>query len=129
MKNQLVRRLIPTLLLSVLISSAFVAAPMLLKPASAEELAPTVRTSPVTWASMRAQSKTKWPECFCTDRYGKRHELGDIICLTVGGRSYEAKCIMAQNNPFWRDLKRGCMSSHLSPNATPFAADPERFAG
>ncbi len=55
--------------------------------------------------------KAAKPECFCTDRMGKRKELGDIICLTVGGRSYEAKCIMAQNNPFWRDLNRGCMSS------------------
>ncbi len=55
--------------------------------------------------------KAAKPECFCTDRLGKRKELGDIICLTVGGRSYEAKCIMAQNNPFWRDLNRGCMSS------------------
>ena len=70
-----------------------------------------------------AQSKTKWPECYCTDTYGKRRELGDIICLTVGGRSYEAKCIMAQNNPFWRDLERGCLSSSLPKNQTPFPTD------
>jgi len=61
-------------------------------------------------------SQTKWPECYCTDRYGKRHEIGDIICLTVDNRSYEAKCVMAQNNPFWRDLNRGCLSSSLPPN-------------
>ena len=61
-------------------------------------------------------AQTKWPECYCTDRYGKRHELGDIICLTVDNRSYEAKCVMAQNNPFWRDLNRGCLSSSLPPN-------------
>jgi len=64
-------------------------------------------------------NKTKWPECFCTDRYGKRHEIGDIICLTVGGRSYMAKCIMAQNNPFWRDQNRGCLSSSLPSNKQP----------
>ena len=50
-------------------------------------------------------------ECYCTDTFGKRHELGDIICLTVGGRSFMAKCVMAQNNPFWRDQKTGCLSS------------------
>lgn len=50
-------------------------------------------------------------ECFCTDTYGKRHELGDIICLTVGGRSFMAKCVMAQNVPFWRDQSHGCLSS------------------
>ncbi len=59
-------------------------------------------------------------ECYCTDRYGKRHELGDIICLTVGDRSYMAKCIMAQNVPFWRDQKMGCLSSRapMSPRPT-----------
>jgi len=63
--------------------------------------------------------QTKWPECYCTDRYGKRHEIGDIICLTVDSRSYEAKCVMAQNNPFWRDLNRGCLSSSLPPKISP----------
>ena len=67
------------------------------------------------WAE-GAKNKTKWPECFCTDRYGKRHELGDIICLTVGDRSYMAKCVMAQNNPFWRDQNMGCLSSSLPTN-------------
>jgi len=59
-------------------------------------------------------------ECYCTDRYGSRHELGDIICLTVDQRSYMAKCVMAQNNPFWRDLETGCLSSQIEPhNMTP----------
>lgn len=63
----------------------------------------------------------KWPECYCTDKYGKRHQMGDIICLTVGGRSYEAKCVMAQNNPFWRDQKRGCSIGSLPlQKSTPF---------
>jgi len=67
-------------------------------------------------AQQKKTGMTKWPECYCTDRYGKRHELGEIICLTVDHRSYEAKCVMAQNNPFWRDLNRGCLSSSLPPN-------------
>ena len=73
--------------------------------------------------ALLAKSQTKWPECFCTDTYGKRRELGDIICLTVGGRSYEAKCVMAQNNPFWRDLERGCLSSSLPKNQTLFPSE------
>lgn len=67
-------------------------------------------------AQQKKSGKTKWPECYCTDRYGKRHEIGDIICLTVDSRSFEAKCVMAQNNPFWRDLNRGCLSSSLPPS-------------
>lgn len=55
------------------------------------------------------------PECFCTDRAGDRHELGDIICLTVGDRSYMAKCVMVQNVPYWRDQNMGCLSSSLQP--------------
>ena len=52
-------------------------------------------------------------ECFCTDTYGQRHELGDIICLTVDSRTFLAKCVMAQNNPFWREQSQGCDSSNL----------------
>ncbi len=60
-------------------------------------------------------------ECFCTDTQGYRHEIGDIICLTVDGRSYMAKCIMAQNVPFWRDQEMGCLSSQLpDPQMTPW---------
>ena len=60
----------------------------------------------------------KWPDCYCTDRYGKRHELGDTICMTVGDRTFEAKCVMAQNNPFWRDQDRGCVVGNIPQ--TPF---------
>ena len=59
-------------------------------------------------------------ECFCTDSFGQRRELGDIICLTVGQRSYMAKCVMAQNVPFWRDQNMGCLSSKLkTPGLSP----------
>ena len=75
--------------------------------------------SPGLAADQKVATQTKWPECFCTDRYGKRHEIGDIICLTVDSRSYEAKCVMVQNNPFWRDLERGCLSSSLPEKMTP----------
>ena len=65
----------------------------------------------------------KWPECVCTDRNGVRHQLGTIMCLSVGDRTYEAKCVMAQNTPFWRDQGRGCVVGSLPK--TPF---PERIA-
>ena len=59
----------------------------------------------------RVDAQGKVIECYCTDREGRRRELGEIICLTVGERSYEAKCVMAGNVPFWRDQNRGCLSS------------------
>ena len=59
----------------------------------------------------RVDATGKVIECYCTDREGRRRELGEIICLTVGERSYEAKCVMAGNVPFWRDQNRGCLSS------------------
>lgn len=61
-----------------------------------------------TSAAIAAQKKAG-PECFCTDKQGQRRELGDIVCLTVGGRSFRAKCVMAQNVPFWRDLSEACV--------------------
>ncbi|EFL90874.1 hypothetical protein [Ahrensia sp. R2A130] len=61
-------------------------------------------------------------ECYCTDKFGSRHEIGDIICLTVDDRSYMAKCIMAQNVPHWRDQKLGCLSSE-APKMTPKPSD------
>lgn len=57
-------------------------------------------------------------ECYCTDKFGSRHDIGDIICLTVDDRSYMAKCVMAQNVPHWRDQKTGCLSSE-APQMTP----------
>ena len=71
------------------------------------------------WAEQIKLAQKKTIECYCTDRYGKRHEIGDIICLTVDNRSYQAKCVMAQNNPFWRDLETGCLSSSLEPKKQP----------
>ncbi|MEL6424013.1 MAG: hypothetical protein AAFQ33_01020, partial [Pseudomonadota bacterium] len=52
-------------------------------------------------------------ECFCTDGGGDRWELGDVICIDIYGRSFLARCEMSQNNPTWRDLREGCVSSGL----------------
>lgn len=50
-------------------------------------------------------------DCYCTDRMGDRVELGDTICLTVDGKSFLAQCQMSLNNPMWRKISDGCLSS------------------
>ena len=52
-------------------------------------------------------------ECYCTDTSGARVEMGEIICLTVGGRMFTAQCQMSVNMPMWRELNAGCESSTL----------------
>ncbi len=53
----------------------------------------------------------KVQDCYCTDRNGGRVELGEVICLHVDGRMFTARCEMALNNPFWREIGEGCASS------------------
>lgn len=82
-------------------------------------------TVPLTLAQKHSAAlaqKHSAPECFCTDKQGKRKELGDIVCLTVGGRSFRAKCVMAQNVPFWRDISEACLSSKLPEPVQSFAS-------
>ncbi len=57
-------------------------------------------------------------DCFCTDTQGLRVELGETICLTVGGRAYMAQCDMSLNVPTWRDTGQGCFSSSLELTPT-----------
>ncbi|PJE33553.1 hypothetical protein PSM7751_04015 [Pseudooceanicola marinus] len=59
-------------------------------------------------------------ECYCTDRQGDRVELGEVICLSVDGRSYLAQCQMSLNVPMWREVGPSCLSSR--------AAAPQRGA-
>lgn len=58
-----------------------------------------------------AESKVKWPDCYCTDKTGSRVELGQVICMNVGGRSFMARCEMSLNNPMWRETGESCLSS------------------
>lgn len=65
-----------------------------------------------------AQSQTDAPplrkiECYCTDKTGGRVELGDLVCLNVGGRIFLARCEMSLNNPMWREVTDGCVSASL----------------
>lgn len=58
-------------------------------------------------------------DCYCTDRHGNRVEMGEMICLTVGGRSYMAQCQMSLNVPMWREMSAGCLSSSLRERLQP----------
>jgi len=59
-------------------------------------------------------------DCYCTDKTGSRVELGEEICLVVGGRAFMARCEMSLNNPMWRETGQSCISSSLSkPLQTP----------
>ena len=55
----------------------------------------------------------KTVDCYCTDSAGQRVELGQTICLQVDGRSFMAQCQMSLNNPMWREVQQGCMTSSL----------------
>lgn len=62
-------------------------------------------------ASFADGANVKWPECYCTDTSGARVELGETICLTVDGRSFQARCEMMLNNPMWREVGSDCTVS------------------
>ncbi len=64
-------------------------------------------------APLPASAQGGVPECYCTDTVGARIELGDTICLEVGGRAFMAQCQMSLNVPMWREVSQGCLSSSL----------------
>ena len=61
----------------------------------------------------------KTVDCYCTDSSGSRVELGEMICLQVDGRSFMAQCQMSLNNPMWREVSDGCLSSSLGKGLQP----------
>ncbi len=60
--------------------------------------------------------KGKVIDCYCTDKTGKRVELGEYICLQVDGRMFMAQCQMSLNVPMWREISPGCLNSELKKN-------------
>ena len=68
------------------------------------------------------KSGTKIIECYCTDKTGSRVELGQVICLQVDGRMFMARCEMSLNNPMWREVQEGCLSSGRTPEISPIPA-------
>ena len=61
----------------------------------------------------------KTVDCYCTDKTGGRVEIGEMTCLHVDGRSFMAQCQMSLNNPMWREISDGCLSSSLSEPGQP----------
>ena len=53
----------------------------------------------------------KEPPCYCRDGQGNPVALGELRCLTVGGRSFTALCDMSLNTMTWREQYEGCVSS------------------
>ncbi len=47
-------------------------------------------------------------EYYCTDAEGARRELGEVICIRAGCRSWLARCEMSLNSPMWREIRDGC---------------------
>ena len=68
--------------------------------------------------------RRKTVDCYCTDRSGARVELGETICLHVDGRSFMAQCQMSLNNPMWREVGQGCLSSFLREGLQPVVDAP-----
>ena len=68
-------------------------------------------------ATADVQKGGKTVDCYCTDKTGARVELGEKICMQVDGKMFMAQCQMSLNNPMWRKLSDGCLSSELSDPA------------
>ena len=69
----------------------------------------------------------KTVDCYCTDRTGERVELGDTVCLHVDGKSFMAQCQMSLNNPMWRKVGDGCITSYnFNTRKTPAEVGAEK---
>lgn len=56
-----------------------------------------------------AKEGYSYPDCYCTDSDGRRVEMGQRACLTIGRRQVMARCGMSLNNPTWRTESEGCV--------------------
>ena len=64
--------------------------------------------------AQQAKKAVIWPDCYCVNRGGVRHELGELVCLYVDGRSFLARCEMSLNNPSWREIADFCPAANLT---------------
>ncbi|MEM6593684.1 MAG: hypothetical protein AAF672_02770 [Pseudomonadota bacterium] len=69
----------------------------------------TLISASIATQSIAATQKTV--DCYCTDSGGARVELGEVRCMTVGGRLFMARCEMSLNVPMWREQKGSCTLS------------------
>lgn len=57
-------------------------------------------------------------ECYCRDGAGGRVDIGETICLQVGGRAFMALCRMSVNVPDWKDTGEPCVMGGAPSVAT-----------
>lgn len=76
-------------------------------------MAVTLAAAFVAMPALGTSEEVVWPECYCTDKAGTRVELGELRCMDVGGRNFTARCEMSLNNPIWREVDEGCLSSMM----------------
>ncbi len=69
---------------------------------------PPAVTSAQVFHPPPAKDGFSYPDCYCTDSKGRRVEMGERACLTIGDRSFVARCGMSLNNPAWRTEQEGC---------------------
>lgn len=71
--------------------------------------------------AMPAFAEQATSECACINRNGAEVPLGQIACLTVGGKSFMARCSFSQNVLTWRRVQDGCI---VAQNPYPFSPAP-----
>jgi hypothetical protein len=54
-------------------------------------------------------------DCACVNRDGVRHDLGEVACLRVDGRSYLAECEMNLNVTSWKKIADDCPEARIVP--------------
>ena len=87
---------------AMVLGSLIVAATAISGPLRAETPSSTPSIPVQAFVPPPAKDGYAYPDCYCTDGSGRRVELGQRICLTVGGETYLARCDMSLNTPTWR---------------------------
>ena len=67
-------------------------------------------------------------DCMCA-AHGTRYEHGAVVCLTVSGRSWLARCGKVLNNSSWEKIGDGCPQSRANIPLTPKAQEPAARPG
>jgi hypothetical protein len=49
-----------------------------------------------------------YPECYCTGSNGERVEVGELACLSVGGRQVLSRCEKRRNLVIWNHQAEEC---------------------
>ncbi|WEX78667.1 hypothetical protein PYH37_003580 [Sinorhizobium numidicum] len=64
-------------------------------------------------ATLAASAAPPDARCTCRNRDGSKYELGEVVCISVGGVSYLARCEMNLNVLTWKKLRDGCPTAQL----------------